>query len=129
MWYARIVRTAAAAFIAAALLAPLPAQADGGGVVRRGACRGRSDWKLDVRKEDTGKLRVKLEIKGGASGQDWHIFMSDNGAGIFAGTRTSSGGGYLEVRVRTADRAGPDAIKAAANNVVTGETCLGRATL
>ncbi len=70
-----------------------------------------------------------LEIEGGRSGQDWHTFLSDNGSGIFSGSRTSGSGGYLEVRVRTIDRAGSDAIKAAGNNQVTGETCIGRAAL
>jgi len=118
-----------AALLGVILLLASPAHASGGGVVRRGACSGPSSWKLDVSYGDIGRLRVKLEIEGGAAGQDWHIFMSDNGIGIFSGTRTSSTGGYLEVRVRTADRSGSDAIKAAANNVVTGETCVGRATL
>ena len=55
--------------------------------------------------------------------------MSDNGACIFSGTRSSGSGGHLVVRVRTTDRAGSDLVKAAANNVVTGETCTGRASL
>jgi hypothetical protein len=52
--------------------------------------------------------------------------MSDNGTRIFSGRRTSGSGGHVEVRVRTANRVGPDAVKAAANNVVTAETCAGR---
>lgn len=118
-----------AALAAAAIAIPTSASAADGRIVRRGSCSGPSDWKLDVREEDGARLRVKLEIEGGRSGQDWHIFLSDNGAGIFSGTRTSGSSGYVEVRVRTRDRAGSDAIKAAANNVVSGESCTGRATL
>ena len=124
-----VLRSAIAALVVASIALPPSASAGDGRIVRRGACTGPSDWKLDVRQEDGGRLRVKLEIEGGRSGQDWHIFLSDNGAGIFSGTRTSGSGGHLEVRVRTADRAGADAIKAAANNVVSGESCTGRATL
>jgi hypothetical protein len=112
-----------------ARLAIVVLTAGDGRIVRRGACTGPSDWKLDVRQEDGARLRVTLEIEGGRSGQAWHIFLSDNGVNIFSGTRTSEGGGHVEVRVRTTDRSGADAIKAAANNVVSGESCAGRATL
>jgi hypothetical protein len=119
----------AIAMVAASLITVVPALADGNEVDRRATCSGRSDWRLRVRREDDGRLRVRFEIEGGAPGQDWHIFLSDNGFGIFSGTRTSGSGGHVEVRVRPKDRQGPDAVKAAANNVVTGETCAGRATL
>ena len=122
-------RLAIVVLAAAAIAGPSPASAGDGRIVRRGACTGPSDWKLDVRQEDGARLRVTLEIEGGRSGQAWHIFLSDNGVNIFSGTRTSESGGHVEVRVRTTDRSGADAIKAAANNVVSGESCAGRATL
>ncbi|MEA2550907.1 MAG: hypothetical protein QOE25_676 [Actinomycetota bacterium] len=125
-WNARVV---IAVVVAAALTTAVPAFADGNEVDRRGPCSGRSDWRLRVRREDDGHLRVRFEIEGGASGQEWHVFMSDNGIGIFSGTRTSGSGGHVEVRIHLKDRPGPDAVKAAANDVVTGETCSGRATL
>ena len=103
--------------------------ASGDRVVRRGRCSGPSTWKLDVRRESGSRLRVQLEIQGGRAGQSWHVFISDDGARIFAGSRTSGAGGLVEVRVGTTDRPGADAIKAAANNQVTRETCAGRATL
>lgn len=124
-----MLRSAIAALVIASIALPPSASAGDGRIVRRGACSGRSDWKLDVREEDGGRLRVKFEIEGGRSGQDWHIFLSDNGVNIFSGTRTSESGGHVEVRVRTTDRSGADAVKAAANNVATGESCTGRATL
>jgi hypothetical protein len=122
-------RLAIVVLAAVAIAVPSPASAGDGRIVRRGACTGPSDWKLDVRQEDGARLRVTLEIEGGRSGQAWHIFLSDNGVNIFSGTRTSESGGHVEVRVRTTDRSGADAIKAAANNVVSGESCAGRATL
>ena len=125
----RISRSVVVALLALVTVTPSAASAVDGRVVRRGACTGPSDWKLDVRREDGARLRVKLEIEGGRSGQDWHVFLSDNGTNVFSGTRTSGSGGYLEVRVRATDRSGPDAIKAAANNIATGESCTGRASL
>ena len=122
-------RLAIVVLAAATIAVPSPASAGDGRIVRRGTCTGPSGWKLDVRQEDGARLRVALEIEGGRSGQAWHIFLSDDGVGIFSGTRTSGSGGYLEVRVRTTDRAGADAVKAAANNVASGESCTGRATL
>jgi hypothetical protein len=122
-------RLAIAVLVAAAIAVPSPASAGDGRIVRRGTCTASSDWKLDVRQEEGARLRVTLEIEGGRSGQAWHIFLSDNGVRIFSGTRTSGSGGYLEVRVRTTDRAGADVVKAAANNVASGESCTGRATL
>ena len=98
-------------------------------LVRRGDCSGPSEWKLVVRKEDAGTLRVKLEVEGGRSGQKWHVFLSDNGTGFFAGSRISGSNGYFEVSRRTANRAGSDTIRAGASNTVTGETCNGKATL
>ncbi len=124
-----VLRSAIAVLIAASLAVPSAASAGDGRIVRRGACSGASDWALDVRQEDGARLRVKLEIEGGRSGQAWHVFLSDDGVGIFSGTRTSGSGGHVEVRVRTTDRAGADTISAAANNVVTGEACTARATL
>jgi hypothetical protein len=57
------------------------------------------------------------------------VYLSHNGTGFFAATRTSTSGGHVEVRVRTRNRVGPDTITAGANNLATGETCGGRATL
>lgn len=98
-------------------------------VVRRGSCSGPSDWKLDVRRIDGGRLRVTLEVEGGRSGQEWHVFLSDNGTGFYAGSRTSGTGGYLEVQRRTTDLSGSDTIRGGANNLDTSETCSGKATL
>jgi len=124
-----VLRAAIAALAIVSIAMSSSASAGDDRITRRGDCSGRSEWKLDVRREDGGRLRVRLEIEGGRSGQDWHLFLSDDGVNIFSGTRTSEGGGHVEVRVRTTDRSGADAIKAAANNVVSGESCTGRATL
>jgi hypothetical protein len=118
----------AAAFVVTTL-APVSSLADGGRVVRRGDCSGPSVWRLEVRKGDAGRLRVRLEVEGGRSGQKWHAFLSDNGLGFFAGSRISGSDGHFRVERRTRNQAGSDAIRAGANNITTGESCNGRATL
>jgi hypothetical protein len=114
-----------AVLTAGALLAS-PARARDDEIRREGACSGPSDWRLRVRKEDAGKLGVRFEIEHGASGQVWEVFLSDNGARFFAGTRTSGSNGYLRVRKLTKDRSGNDRIKGYGYNRATGEICSGK---
>jgi hypothetical protein len=54
------IGTLAAAGVLATLVVggTAPAQADGGDVVRRGDCTGRTDWKVKVGPED-GRLEVE----------------------------------------------------------------------
>lgn len=86
-------------------------------------------WRLEVRKGAARKLRVRLDVEGGRSGQKWHAFLSDNGRGFFAGSRISVSDGHFRVERRTRNHAGNDVIRAGANNIATGERCNGRATL
>jgi hypothetical protein len=126
-----ITRLTAPTLLGAALLLVISVRAEAadGRAERQGACSGRSDWSLEVRREDGGRLRVRYEIEGGRAGQEWHVYLSDNGSGFFAGTRVSGSNGHVEVRDRTRDRTGADTITAGANNLATGETCGGRASL
>ena len=51
------------------------------GVEKRGHCSGGSgDWRLSVRREDAGRLRVRFEIEDVPAGQAWQVFLSDNGS-------------------------------------------------
>jgi hypothetical protein len=96
---------------------------------RRGECAGGpSDWKLVVRQETASTLRVKFEIEGGAEGQTWQLFISDDGDRIFAGNRTSQQDGYVRVVREPTDRAGSDRIEAMGVNLATGESCGGSLT-
>lgn len=115
--------------IGVAAVGTSPVSASDDRVVRRGSCSGPSDWKIDVRKEDGGRLRVKYEVEDGRPDQKWHVFISDNGVGIFAGTRISGANGHFEVSKYTANRPGDDRIRTGSNNTVTGETCNGRARI
>jgi hypothetical protein len=97
-------------------------------VRRRGSCSGGpGDWTLRVRRDD-GALRVRFSIDDVAAGQSWQLFLSDNGTRIYSGTKTSSAGGEVRVRTRTANRVGSDRIAASGVNTRTGTTCEGSLT-
>jgi hypothetical protein len=97
-------------------------------VVRRGACTGASHWRLRVI-PDAGVLRVRLTVRGGRAGQRWNIFMDHDGTGFFAGYRISGEDGLWLVRKRVQNHPGADLIRFGSHNVVTGETCSGRASV
>jgi hypothetical protein len=123
-----MVATAVVAIALAATLAA-PARASDDRVRRRGECTGGpSEWELIVRRESVSKLRVRWEIDGGAAGQTWQLFISDNGNHVFAGSKTSKDGGEVRVRREIDDRAGDDLIKATGVNLATGESCGGSLT-
>jgi hypothetical protein len=113
-----------ALIVVALIVVAAPADA----VVREGACTGPSHWRLRV-VPDGGELRVRLAVRGGRAGQRWNIFMDHNGAGFFAGSRISGMEGAWVVRKRVRNLAGTDVIRFGAHNVVTGETCRGRASV
>lgn len=123
------VAVAVAVACALALTMAAPAAARDDVLRRRGSCSGGpSDWKLVVRQETATALRVKFEIEGGAAGQTWQLFLSDNGDRIFADSRVSGDNGYVRVVRKPADRAGTDQIKASGVNLDSGESCSGSLT-
>lgn len=104
----------------------VPAGASEERVRRRGSCSGgSSEWKLVVRRESASTLRVRYGIEDSAPGQTWQLFISDNGARVYAGNKISDPSGEVRVGRKTADRAGTDLIKATGVNLVTGESCSG----
>ena len=106
------------------LLLSIPAQA-GGPVERRGDCvGGPGGWRLVVQREGPGTLRVRFELKDVVSAQTWQLFLSDDGVGVYSGTKVAVDG-ELRVRKVTRDRAGRDRIAATAVNVDSGATCGG----
>lgn len=122
----RVAAIALAAFASTTMAAPAFANDDD--VIREGPCSGASDWKLKASPEN-GRIEVEFEVDTNINGQNWQVRLSDNGTRIFQGTRTTVGpSGSFEVRVVTANRAGPDNILGNARNPQTGETCVGRVT-
>ena len=90
---------------------------------REGACSSGGEWRLEVRQDDATTLRVRLRIEKTPPGDEWELFLSDNGTRLFAGTRTASLTGELRVSRFTKDVAGTDKIKGYAYSRATGETC------
>jgi hypothetical protein len=97
-------------------------------VIESGSCGGSSDWKLKLSPEDGG-IEVEYEVDQNVSGDRWRVRIRHDGALVFTGTRTTHGAsGSFEVRIVENDAAGSDGFKARANNLSTGEVCVGRAT-
>jgi hypothetical protein len=97
-------------------------------VSKRGGCSGPSGWKLVLHK-GSGTVNVTFSVHGGASGQKWNVFMEDNGKNFYNTSRVSGSGGTFTVKRGTNDRAGTDKILVGGNNAVTGEACVGRASI
>jgi hypothetical protein len=96
-----------------------------GPVERRGDCvSGPGEWRLVVQSEGPGTLRIRFELKDVVSGETWQVFLSDNGVGIFSGTKVADEG-ELRVRKLTRDRSGRDRISATAVDMDSGATCGG----
>ena len=81
-----------------------------------------------VRRESATTLRVRYILDTDRAGQAWSIFLSLNGARLFAGQRTTTSDGSIRVTRYPVDRAGDDLIKGSGNNLVTGESCNGSLT-
>jgi hypothetical protein len=124
-----IGRIVVAAGVAVALAAPPAAHAKAGDVVRRGACSAASSWKLKL-SPDNGKIQLEFEVDQNVVGQTWRVRIVQNGDRIFTGKRvTKAPSGSFTVRLRARDTRGRDAFRAAARNVATSESCVGRASI
>jgi hypothetical protein len=125
-----IQRLVVAAVLVVSALALAPAAgAKAGDVIRTGACSGPSDWKLKLSPEDNG-IQLEFQVDSNRVGQTWRVRIRENGVLIFSGTRvTKAPSGSFTVRRIADDTAGTDAFWAAATNVATGETCVGRASI
>jgi hypothetical protein len=104
-----------------------PAAARNGDVIRRGACGGRSDWKLKL-SDEGGRIEVDFEVDQNVVGDVWRVRIRHDGDLVFAGRRTTKApSGSFDVRIVQRDRPGDDAFRGRAVNTRTGETCAGRA--
>jgi hypothetical protein len=115
--------------VAGAIALAPAAGAKAGDVIRTGACSGSSDWKLKLSPEDNG-IQLEFQVDSNRVGQTWRVRIRENGVLIFSRTRvTKAPSGSFTVRRLADDTAGTDAFRAAATNVATGETCVGRASI
>jgi len=121
---------AVALFVGASIWLTAPAALAGGqDVIQRGSCSEQSDWKLKV-KPDNGRLELEFEVDQNVVGEAWRVRITQNGAQIFAGTRTTQApSGSFEVRRRPVNAAGVDRFVARATNLTSGETCVGRISI
>jgi hypothetical protein len=110
--------------IAALVLAIMAPPALAGDDEARGSCSGGpGEWRLEVSAQGASTLRVRFEIEDVEPGETWQLFISDNGARVYAGTKVADDGGHVRVRTTTADRTGRDRVKATAVNVDIGTSC------
>jgi hypothetical protein len=122
---AAMTRRVGAVAIAAAMLLTLGAPR-ALAVKRTGSCSlGEANYTLNVVRFDATTLRVRFVVSNSTLGQTWQLFGSDDGSRIFAVARVVVLGGTAKVTKLIPDRAGTDAVKATASNVLTGETCQG----
>jgi hypothetical protein len=63
-------------------------------VIRRGACSGRSDWKLKL-SEDNGRIEVEYEVDQNRVGDAWRVVSATTGTSC---SRASGGPGRRAVR-------------------------------
>jgi hypothetical protein len=119
-------RTPRALALALCLILAGTAPASAKGAEKHGDCSdGRGEWKIVVRSESGGKLRVRFEIEHVSAGQAWQVFLSDNGVGIFSGTRRADSHGEVHVTVHPSNRPGMDRIAASGVNATSGVSCEG----
>jgi hypothetical protein len=125
-----IERLLVVALLVASGIALAPgAGAKGGDVIRTGVCSGAAHWKLKL-SPDNGRIEVEFQVDTNKVGRAWHVRIRHNGALIFVGKRvTKAPSGSFTVRRLTNNRAGTDSFRAGARALVSGQTCVGRASI
>ena len=121
----RVIMTAVAAL---SIVAALPGAALAGDpeVKKEGPCSGRSEWKLEVRLEDSNRFRVRWEADSGRAGQDWRLTLRKNGTVIASAVRTTNADGEAQLNLRgVRNFAGIDTFSGFARRLGTSETCSG----
>lgn len=121
----RLARMVAVCSLLVLTLWPVPASAVDKVVVRGDCVAGPSTWKLVTRQFDASTLLIRVEINGGVAGQEWSMFVTDNGDKVIRNAKTSGTGGFVRWVRKTNDRAGADDIVMSALNRDSGETCGG----
>ena len=98
-------------------------------MIRTGVCSGAAHWKLKLSPDD-GRIEVEFQVDTNRVGTAWRVRIRHNGVLIFVGKRvTKAPSGAFTVRRLTHNRAGTDSFRAGARAVVSGQTCVGRASM
>jgi hypothetical protein len=94
-----------------------------------GTCTGQATSKLQVSREDGGRLELQLEIDANRAGQRWRVVVRRNGRVVArALRRTRPPSGSFELRRLLNDAAGPDRLLVQARRLGTAERCRVAAT-
>ncbi len=119
-----------AAVLVGGVFAAVPAHAGGGDFIEEdGACSARSSWVMKA-KHDDGRIELEFSVESNRAGQVWAVRITDNGALVFSGNRTTNQiSRSFSVDRRPANRAGTDRFVGRATNARTGEVCRGHVNL
>jgi len=114
-----------AAMALSVALAPAPALAKDGDVIRVGSCSGSADWKLKASPED-GRIEVEGEVDSNQNGQLWRWRIVHNGTVSARGSATTQPpSGSFEVRRVLVNLAGTDTIRFVARHLASDQVCRG----
>ena len=91
---------------------------------REGDCSARSDWDLELDRDD-GEIEVDLEIDGRRAGERWRVVIKQNGSVFFDATRRADDDGDVDIERDRPDTSGTDRFWFRATSVRTGEVCQG----
>jgi hypothetical protein len=119
-----------AAMLVGSLVATTPAHAGGGDFTQEtGACSMVSTWDMKAKPVARG-IEMEFSVDSNRVGQAWSVRLTDNGALLFSGNRTTNGiSRAFSVDKILADGAGVDRLVARAMNTKTGEVCRGHVAL
>jgi len=124
----RVLISTGTAVAVAGLLAG-PAAAKSGDIVRQGRCSAHSDWKLKLGPRGS-VIESEFEVDSNINGQRWNVRVTDNGALVFSGRKTTiPPSGSFSLSLRSTNRAGTDHFVAVATNPATSEVCRATASV
>lgn len=122
---------AAGAVLLGSVVAAAPAHAGGAGDFTQssGACSMVSVWTMKAKPVARG-IEMEFSVDSNRLGQAWAVRLSDNGAMLFSGNRTTNGiSRSFSVDKILTDMAGTDRLVVRAANAKTGEVCRGHVAL
>lgn len=123
----RLVSTALVVSVTGLLVTPM-AQAkddDRREVEISGACSKGARWDLKAKERD-GTTEIEFEVDSGRRGQRWSYSVSQNGASVMSGSRRTRGtSGSFSVERYGRPATGAQTITGRAQNMRSGEICLG----
>lgn len=113
-----------ASLVAVLLVLPMAGRAAESRIKTTGACDfGPSTYVFVVSQFDPATLKVRVVITGSVPGQEWAMFLTDNGEKVIRNVKVVALDGSVRWARKTPDRLGIDEVAMAANNRDSGEIC------